>query len=328
MVVYNASLCINSSTRCVELLGPASEIAAASIPVVITVSHGGTLTPPEYSVRDCAGNPSWVCNADSDTIDVSLALAAAFGRLYAGKCPWIVINRLHRSVLDANRDVAEAADGDVGAIAAWQAFHDYVTAAQTKVNTLHGNDGSAIKGWLVDLHGYAGTDFRAGGSPYSLFGYRLSANTLNQSTLPNSPSGSMTLGSQRLGEGGLERLVRGNISLGAQVPAINTSLVIGTMPNGCGEPVPSPTHPSPLVLCPSCHYFSGGYDLRVHENNVVGGLGMNGAQLEAPRCIRNASRFYSAVTRSDVAAIHVDYCNHLAAGLCSMLQGVFGETLC
>lgn len=98
-------------------------------------------------------NADWVCDADSYTILVGEALAASFGAAYGGKCPWMVINHLHRSRLDANRAVEEAAGGDADAEAAWAAFHQFITTAQGKINTLHGNDGNGIKGIMLDLHG-------------------------------------------------------------------------------------------------------------------------------------------------------------------------------
>jgi hypothetical protein len=94
-----------------------------------------------------------VCDADSYTINVGEALANSFAVAYNGKCPWMVINHLHRSRLDANREIVEAADGDANAELAWAAFHQYITTAQGKINTLHGNDGNGIKGIMLDLHG-------------------------------------------------------------------------------------------------------------------------------------------------------------------------------
>ena len=121
--------------------------------------------PPRYGDRDCVNNSDWVCDADSFTVDFAEALAAAFAAAHGGRCPWMVINHLHRSKLDANRNVSEATGGDANAEVAWRAFHNFTTRAQEKVAAVHGDDGSAIKGILFDVHGYAGTDWRAAGSP-------------------------------------------------------------------------------------------------------------------------------------------------------------------
>lgn len=110
---------------------------------------------------------------------------------------------------------------------------------------------------ISKLRRYKGEDWLVGGSPYALYGYRLSANTLSQLVLPDSPSGSITFASQRLGAGGLEWLVRGAGSMGARVPQIDQQLIVGAMPNNCGAPMPSPDIPSPQGLCANCHYYSG-----------------------------------------------------------------------
>ena len=204
-----------------------------SIPVLISAAHGGHLKPTNYRQRDCDNNTDWTCTADSYTRDLSEVLAARFGEGF-NKCPWMVINHLHRSRLDANREVAEAAGGDANAAAAHAAFHSFIALAQSKINALHGNDGSGIKGVLLDLHGYVGADYHTGGSPYAMFGYRLSASTLQQDVLPDSPSGGLTHARFRLGADSLERLVRGELSMGARVPQVSIDLVVGDMPSNCG----------------------------------------------------------------------------------------------
>jgi hypothetical protein len=117
---------------------------------------------------------------------------------------------------------------------------------------------------------YGGTDYNAAGSPYALYGYRLSANTLSQLVLPNSPSGSITFATQRLGASGLqsptEWLVRGAGSMGARVPQVDPQFIVGNMPADCGAPMPSPDRPSPLAVCANCHYYSGAN--RIHANTA------------------------------------------------------------
>lgn len=328
MITYSELKCAGTQTPCIELRGPALEDPAWSIPVVISAAHGGNLRPDGYAERDCDTNVGWICSADSFTRELSEVISASFGDGYAGKCPWVVVNHLHRSRLDANREVNEATGGNANATAAHTAFHTFIGQAQSKVNTLHGNDGSGIKGVMLDLHGYAGEDWAAAGSPYVQFGYRLSASTLQQDTLPDAPSGGLTHARLRLGADSLENLVRGSLSMGNRVPQVSNSVIVGEVPGNCGAPMPSPDVPKPLDLCASCHYYSGGYDLAQHEQNVVGDLDMNVMQIEVPRCIRGADTWYGGVSSQDVDAIRADYAKKLSTGLCGWLEGVFGETLC
>jgi hypothetical protein len=327
MVTHSQLLCAGSNDVCVELRGPAFESTGWSIPVLITVPHGGSLNPNNYVERDCDANSGWVCSADSYTRQLSEVLAARFGAGYSGKCPWVVINHLHRSRLDANREINEATGGDANAALSHTAFHQFITDGQVKMNTIHGNDGSGIKGLLFDLHGYKGTDWRAGGAPYAMFGYRLLGSTLQSDPLPDAPSGGLTHAKNKLGANSLENLVRGPLSMGNRVPQVDGTLLVNDVPNDCGLAMPSPAIRKPLDLCPACHYFSGGYDLAEHETNVVGTLDMNVMQLEAPRCIRGAFNWYTA-TQAETDAIRADYGDKLAAGLCGWLTGVFNENLC
>ena len=66
-----------------------------------------------------------------------------------GNClPHLVINRLRRTKLDANRDLFEAALGNPDAINAWYAFHRFIDSAKMQVFNQSG------KGLLIDLHGH------------------------------------------------------------------------------------------------------------------------------------------------------------------------------
>lgn len=323
MVTYASVNCAGTNTPCVELRGPSAELASVSAAVIISAPHGGSLKPVAYADRDCEGNAGWICAADSYTLELSERVATRFGMQHNGRCPWMVINYLHRSKLDANREIVEAADGDANAEIIWQTFHDYIALAQEKVQAIHGDDGSGIKGVLFDFHGYKGTDYNPAGSPYTQYGYRLTENTLDVNQLPDSPSGSMTHASQSLGAGGLERVVRGDKSMGHFVPAIDQQLVVGDMPAGCGDPMPSPMLPNPKAICANCDYKSGGYDIREHENNVVGNLKMNAIQIELPRCIRRADYWYNGVAANDAEAVWDDFADKVSIGLCLWLDGIF-----
>lgn len=62
--------------------------------------------------------------------------------------PHVIINELHRSKLDANRDIEEAAFGDHKAELAWNEFHSYVDRAKLSATF----DGRSA--FYVDIHGH------------------------------------------------------------------------------------------------------------------------------------------------------------------------------
>jgi hypothetical protein len=66
----------------------------------------------------------------------------------------VVIVRLHRTKLDANRDLAEGAQGDAEAELAWQEFHRFISDAKTALDQRY--DG----GLYLDLHGHGHTNQR------------------------------------------------------------------------------------------------------------------------------------------------------------------------
>ena len=66
MIVYDSHPCAGPNapaTPCIELRGPKLELASHSLPVVISVPHGGTLEPAGYPDRDCATS-GWECSPD------------------------------------------------------------------------------------------------------------------------------------------------------------------------------------------------------------------------------------------------------------------------
>ena len=77
------------------------------MPIVISAPHGGSLTPDEIPDRNCTG---CVYAQDLDTEDLSRKMYDAIVDLF-GCYPHLIINRLHRRKLDANRAIGEAADG-------------------------------------------------------------------------------------------------------------------------------------------------------------------------------------------------------------------------
>ena len=72
-------------------------------------------------------------------------------------------------------NTTQGAAGEINGEAAWRQYHTLIALAQRKVAAIHGVDEhNGVKGLFVALHGYSGEDYADGGSPYTLYGFRLS----------------------------------------------------------------------------------------------------------------------------------------------------------
>mmetsp|Transcript_7155 Transcript_7155/g.9168 ORF Transcript_7155/g.9168 Transcript_7155/m.9168 type:complete len:457 (-) Transcript_7155:91-1461(-) len=329
----------------VKLLGPSDPGMAASL--VITVPHGGSLKPDYIGDRtenDPTYCPSGGCrvSADSYTKQIAEQIASKFIQNYC-KVPYLIINELHRSKMDANREIGEAAFGNAIAESAWTKFHEYINEAQSSIQTEFGtvtNTASieGVRGLVFDVHGYAGTDWHNDGSDFIQWGYRLSKDSLDQSAENNCPiditssstRGSFTHARQMPGES-LECLVRGPKSLGQR---FNEQLPLSLASSEtCGRGLPSLDYQDPKAVASDptycadndgvCSYYSGGYDVKVHErmdwdnDPTFSGIHMNTVQAELPRCIRFATD-----------EVHEEVGDKLSIALCSFMTDLFGSDIC
>ena len=90
-----------------------------NIPVILSIPHGGDISPPEI------GNRSYgVTVTDSNTIELGMAIRNYFYSNYNIR-PYVIINNLKRTKLDANREINEAAQGNIFARRAFNEFHFY-----------------------------------------------------------------------------------------------------------------------------------------------------------------------------------------------------------
>ena len=226
------------------------EYIAGNLPVILSAPHGGTLRPAEIPDRTAGTTVR-----DMNTEELARAISAAFF-VATGKYPHVVINRLHRAKLDANREIQEAAQGDAEAQQAWQEFHDFLSEARGAVLAQHG------KGFYIDLHGHGHEIQRLE------LGYLLEASdlVLSDAALDASASYERESSVRTLSEAsslGFAALLRGPSSLGALYERE-------------GYPsVPSPGTPNPGTE----PYFTGGYNTDVHGCNDGGTI--CGIQIEA-----------------------------------------------
>ncbi|HUF28432.1 MAG TPA: hypothetical protein VMM18_15755 [Gemmatimonadaceae bacterium] len=233
------------------------EYIAGDLPLVFTAAHGGLLAPADIPVRTegaCGGDFATV--RDSYTQELTRDLRAAFFTL-TGKYPHIVINRLSRDRLDANRPLADAACGDPRAETAWNEYHDFIEVAKARILAEYG------RGWYTDIHGHGHAVQRLE------LGYRLGAATLRRSDaeLDDDPSFEQLSSFRSFSESSplsLSALLRGPKAL-------------GTLLEEAGYPsVPSQQDPAPLA---GEEYFSGGYNTQRHACATGGQI--CGVQIEA-----------------------------------------------
>jgi hypothetical protein len=189
------------------------EYIPGNMPIIISAPHGGvkqsgsTIGGTFYPDNDGA-LPDRGCGTverdDNTDILIREIQQSVFDQ--TGCYPYIIINNLHRSKLDPNRESIEATCGDSDALFYWNAYHNFVDTASAEVMSTYG------KGLYIDLHGQSHT------IPRIEAGYNISASDLNNATANylNTVSNSTitNLVSSNLDGLTQEELVRGPNSLG------------------------------------------------------------------------------------------------------------------
>jgi hypothetical protein len=194
-----------------------------------------------------------VTGADRNTKQLVLQIRDAI-KDQTGFYPHIVISHLHRSKLDPNREIVEAAQGDPEAERAWWEFQTFIEQGRRVLEATFG------EGLYIDLHGHGHEVQRLE------LGYLLSSNDLgNPDEVLSNPSFVSKSSLRALGEKpgvAFSELVRGPFSMGTlleaeAVPAVPSQ----AQPNPGGDP-----------------YFTGGYNTARHGSR--GGGSVSGIQIE------------------------------------------------
>jgi N-formylglutamate amidohydrolase len=257
-------------------------IEPGQLPIILSAPHGGYLVPIDIKDRTCAGCTTI---ADAFTLELTDEISRALFDL-TGKRPHVVINLLDRIKLDANREIAEAADGDPKAEAAWHVYHNAMANARAAVTNEFG------KGLVMDIHGhghaiqrlelgYLPDEDELRVSDEALNTSRGHRNTFN-SLVATNPNGYT-----------FAELIRGPKSLGQYY--VNR-----------GYPsVPSETTPYPLEEEP---YFAGGYITQQYGSRNGGTV--DAVQIEANRhSVRHTADQRRAFADS-TAVILVEFFSH------------------
>jgi hypothetical protein len=228
------------------------EYTPGSLPLIIGSPHGGSLKPDGINDRTYG-----VTDQDSNTQEMARMLREALLKKTGG-APALVLSLLHRSKLDPNREIKEAAQGDPVAEQAWEDWQGFIVKAKARVMEQFG------VGLYIDLHGQRHPERRVE------LGYMISAEKLRK---PDVEPDKATLIihacsirelDQRSPASFIE-LLRGKTSMG------------GMLQDRGYLAVPSPAVPAPKE---GELYFSGGYNTDTHGSRKGGTF--NALQIECP----------------------------------------------
>ena len=226
-----------------------------NIPVILTIPHGGDISPSEISNRTYG-----VTVTDSNTIELGIAIRNYFYSNYNIR-PYVIINNLKRTKLDANRDKAEAAQNNIYAERAFDEFHFYIEKAREDIISKFST------GILFDIHGH-GINPDGFNDLRTWIGYLLTADELDNSNDyidQNISINDVSIYSLLNSSGQtLSQLLSGPNSLGALFENNNYTAL------------PSPESRSPEGM----RYFSGGYNTFRYGTNRE--FNFSSIQLEFP----------------------------------------------
>jgi N-formylglutamate amidohydrolase len=254
-------------------------VGDAACPIILSSPHGGYEVPANIPDRRTG-----VTDADLNTQELTRDIANA---IYArtGLRPHVIINKLHRRKMDANRAIVEAAEGNNDAEKAWADYHYFIKSARRIVTENVG------KGIYFDMHGHGHAINRIEVG-YLLTKYDLAKTDDELSLLVNKSSiRAVALGSQLT----LAELVRGPSSFGSLLDMSGYNAV------------PSLDDPQPGV---NNDFFEGGYSTQVHGSVNEGTI--SAIQLECNRpglrdTDANRKAFAEKMATSIVEYLHVHY---------------------
>lgn len=226
------------------------EFIVGDLPLVISAPHGGYLTPVEIP------NRTWgTTGRDRNTQELARSIGDAFAELYGGSRPHIIICRLARVKLDANRAIVEAAQGNRFSEWAWNEWHLFIEAAKSAAAEVNN------WGFYIDLHGHGhAIDRLELGYLLSSSNLELTDESLNNPTYINKSSIRNLANTSPLT---FAELIRGQNSM-------------GTLFENAGVPA-VPSTPQPRLSGQS--YFSGGANTARHGSRDGGVI--DGVQIEA-----------------------------------------------
>lgn len=276
-----------------------TEYRVGNLPIILSAPHGGYLTPTHLPDRDCVG---CVTQRDSYTQELTRQIEASI-IFKTGCSPHVVINKLHRMKLDANREIIEATDSNSVTEPFW---HDYMNFADSARNIVLRD---YQKGVFFDIHGHGHTIQRLE------IGFLLSSNDLRltDSALNSSPYNTKT---------SLLNSIGSNLNGYSHAHLIRGENSFGSMIQRKGFPaIPSDSIPFPLIGEP---YFNGGYNTaRFGSRN---GGAVDAIQIESHQGVRfnSTERIRYADSLAEVILDYLEkhYFTNFSNGYCNYLSSL------
>ncbi|CAF0990700.1 unnamed protein product [Rotaria sordida] len=250
-----------------------------NVNIILSAPHGGSLMPDNVPDRTndvyiCLSNTHNNCHddkhckiiviKDTRTDEFTENVANELNKIGNLK-PFVIIGKWNRKKVDFNREILQGTLNHPEAISAYENYHMNLNDAINQVNHLFG------KGLLIDIHGHSQGN-------YSMIGYMLSSDQLNQNDLLD-PSFQTSI--ESLCGSNRNECIRGQTSFGSIFEQ-----------HGLGVTYPSLTNPKPG----SRVFFHGGYIIKNYYSKI------NAIQIELPHDIRtgknklmNAQNFAQAI---------------------------------
>ena len=261
------------------------EYYAGNLPIILSAPHGGQLTPDEISDRTYG---TFV--TDLNTYELTKTIMDSMIVRFGGY-PHVILCKLKRTKLDANRDSIEAAQEDKYALRAWQEYHHYIEVAKKKITNDQGS------GLFLDIHGH-------GINPDGFYdlrtwlGYLISSEELDQSngvlnTNSYQSKSSISAWVDSSSYSFIE-VLRGKVSFGSILDSLGY------------KSLPSINDLSPDGM----RYFSGGYNTARHGSRSGGVI--SSIQIELPKPgIRDNQSTWSSYSKALNSTISEYYNIHL-----------------
>ena len=261
------------------------EYHAGNLPIILSAPHGGQLTPDEISDRTYG---TFV--TDLNTYELTKTIMDTMIVRFGGY-PHVILCKLKRTKLDANRDSIEAAQENKYALRAWQEYHHYIEVAKKKITNDQGS------GLFLDIHGHGKNpdgfyDLR------SWLGYLISSEELDQSdgvlnTNSYQSKSSISAWVDSSSYSFIE-VLRGKVSFGSILDSLGY------------KSLPSINDLSPDGM----RYFSGGYNTARHGSRSGGVI--SSIQIELPKPgIRDNQSTWSSYSKALNSTINEYYKVHL-----------------
>ena len=261
------------------------EYHSGSLPIILSASHGGWMEPTEIPDRT-----QGVTAIDTNTYQLTKVIMDTLTARFGGK-PHVILCLLKRLKLDVNREVIEAAEGNIYGERAWEEYHHYLDIAKELVTVNHGS------GIVFDIHGHGENpdgyyDLRTW-LGYLIKGYELDLTDEELNTIDFKNKSSIKVLADSSSHSFIN-ILRGETSFGSIMDSLGYECV-----------------PSVNALGPAgSRYFSGGYITARHGSSEEGIISAIQIELPEPE-IRDTEENWSRYASAFATTINRYYELHL-----------------